>query len=418
MCRRSDAMLKSYMRSSEHKRNLINFIELNPNIIIEDVKTINLRAWSEAESSDTNNQLSSNLDQWSEVENSDTKIKLPPNVGEWSEADNSHSAISLNLDESSEAIYWGPNTNSDQCVEVGNLDSLPDTQSLDQTNQEINTDESDEPQINGEIKRRIDSGQCVKTNNLDSLEDTQSFDDTNTNESNEQQIKEEIKSRSKYGENTSKPKKALQVCNICGKQVYRIHEHLLTHNDVHIECSICNKRFQSEKGLRDHQMLHAGEKPYKCKLCPVEYATKYRLTEHESNKHDIQPPTFNCDNCNTTFATDALLAKHLQSYVHMYLNHSKNYRNVELDGYVKCKICDKEFKCLKYLKQHDKLKHQPDGKKHICEMCGKAFLFKACLRDHIATHTGERFNCDICNDSFINYRTLRKHIKANHESVE
>lgn len=436
MCRKSDAILKSYINSLEYKRNLLNFIELTPNIIIEDVKSLNGV-------------------QWSEPENLDSKIILPAYLGQSFEVDNSQSAVSLNLDESSEAIYWDG---------INNL-----------------TEGS-------------------KADYLDPLEDAENHREIEKSDENNQQISEKTKSLTKEKKKYGKRKRGLRVCYICGKQTIMIAEHLLTHrkigdckcdtcgkllrnrielsvhiqakhrpqkeknykcdlceyscetqryltvhvNNVHepnkkFECVICNKRFKATENLRLHQMTHTGENRYKCRLCPEQFKDKEKFKKHKMDEHNIQPDKlFKCDQCNLTFLFNYGLVRHLKSELHqvggmfeceicsekfnmkslfkrhMHLKHQDG--NKFAGDPVKCNICNKEFKYAIYLRGHQRI-HQSDYK-YRCEICDKGFHWRSSWKEHMPKHTGEKFHCNSCDAVFVNYRILRRHIKANHEGVE
>lgn len=466
MTRKSDAILKLYMNSLEYKRNLINFIELKPNIVRE----------SEAENSGSTKNLSGNLNQYSpsELENSIPNNELTVKLGQSSEEDNliTNNELSENLDQSS----GDANLQNKSC----------------------GTDNWD---TNSKFSSKLDS----EADNLDPFGD-QNYDqnphEIHESENDIQHFRVITRSRKKENGKKSKRKHELRVCYICGKQTTNYTDHLLTHrndrdlkcdkcdklvsnrvalkkhqNFVHnpnhkkhvcdmcglslsgkhvlarhirsihfgirtFECTVCNKLFENNYNLKLHQMKHTGEKPYKCKTCPAQFTCKIKFREHKMNEHNIQPPKlFNCDKCNLTFVYNYQLLRHYKTPLHeaggifkceicleefkmhsmftrhMSLKHGATHsKRKNLDVNVKCKVCNKEFKQLRYLRQHERL-HKPGGKKYKCEVCGKSFLFNASLREHLRQHTGERAKCEICSDSFINFRKLRKHIKAEHSNT-
>ncbi|GMS94616.1 hypothetical protein PENTCL1PPCAC_16791, partial [Pristionchus entomophagus] len=58
---------------------------------------------------------------------------------------------------------------------------------------------------------------------------------------------------------------------------------------------------------------------------------------------------------------------------------------------------------------HDSLRVQPE-KKHICEICSKAFPYLSILESHKRCHTGEKpFKCHYCDKKFAQKATLQVH---------
>ena len=76
----------------------------------------------------------------------------------------------------------------------------------------------------------------------------------------------------------------------------------------------------------------------------------------------------------------------------------------------KCKICGKAFFRNDYLRKH---LHTHTGKKPCkCQICGKAFSLNSSLNEHRRTHTGEKpYKCKICSKAFSQSGRLKKHLR-------
>ena len=76
-----------------------------------------------------------------------------------------------------------------------------------------------------------------------------------------------------------------------------------------------------------------------------------------------------------------------------------------------CNICGKEVK-NSYMARHIQQIHvSPQDRKHKCEHCGRGFVDRQRLNDHINIHTEARpYICDQCGVSYKNNPNLRQHV--------
>ncbi|KAK3911292.1 Zinc finger and BTB domain-containing protein 49, partial [Frankliniella fusca] len=51
-------------------------------------------------------------------------------------------------------------------------------------------------------------------------------------------------------------------------------------------CHICSKVFGWSTDLKRHILIHTGERPFKCKLCPSSFTRNFLLQKHESKVHN------------------------------------------------------------------------------------------------------------------------------------
>ena len=162
------------------------------------------------------------------------------------------------------------------------------------------------------------------------------------------------------------------------------------------------EQFDNAKDVKRHyrhihlgKPLPQGRKNYtpKKKVCEECGVAVFGLTNHMESVHgNSQVP---CTECDKVFRSTMLLKGHINKV------HNK----------VSCTMCGGMVSKGK-LSFHMHQKHTPiSDRKHKCEICGKGFIDKTRLSDHINVHTGEKpHKCKFCNKGFASNGT-----KAGHE---
>ncbi|XP_071050487.1 gastrula zinc finger protein XlCGF26.1-like isoform X8 [Onthophagus taurus] len=172
----------------------------------------------------------------------------------------------------------------------------------------------------------------------------------------------------------SKHKGVRHACKDCGKiftTEWYLREHSVKHNDdyeqqyfscsecekkfmvksslnQHIKrvhcgkglsiCEICGKAVTSKTSLRDHIMIHTGEKPFKCEVCKKPFKTKNLLKIHVRTHTNSKP--FVCNICEKAFTQRTSLVVHIRQHTG-----EKPYP---------CVVCNRRFYTSSSLKVHSK----------------------------------------------------------------
>ncbi|KAK8393980.1 hypothetical protein O3P69_006287 [Scylla paramamosain] len=213
-------------------------------------------------------------------------------------------------------------------------------------------------------------------------------------------------------------------CSQCGK-VFKTERtmtrHLRTHLNMTYTCDFCNKQFRHEESLRVHKSVHKeGGSGNVCNVCEKDCKTPHYLQLHMSTKHEAAK--FMCQHYRKHMAMhhgDAYLKfkcnlcpRHFMTMSELRLHqvvHSTEKKHL-------CDVCGKAFKHEYTRDKHTKTVHRED-REHMCPQCGTLFKAKAYLDQHLAhVHTTkERVVCKYCGNDFKTDANLRSHIKVVHK---
>ncbi|XP_067013736.2 zinc finger protein 595 isoform X2 [Anabrus simplex] len=140
------------------------------------------------------------------------------------------------------------------------------------------------------------------------------------------------------------------------------------------------------------------EKFCKCPYCGEEVPEASSLKLHILSSHPGKKP-YGCPECKRGFERWVFLNKHMR----------KHYAEQPC-----CHVCLKIFDAPYKLKDH--MASHTGEKRHECPVCKKMFYKKSNLNQHLKVHTNERaFTCNECGQAFRYAKGLKRH-KLTHTS--
>ncbi|XP_050676881.1 zinc finger protein 555-like isoform X2 [Leptidea sinapis] len=177
-----------------------------------------------------------------------------------------------------------------------------------------------------------------------------------------------------------------------------LKKHMVDHFGTHT-CDLCGACFLEQASLRTHIKAHSKiDLNFPCEICGKNLKSKYSRRLHIATVHE-KKPTVNCYKCEQCFLSYALRNRHL----------------IEVHGDNRtfpCKLCDKVYNRRKTLMEHNRRNHLKVYR-HQCDLCEQRFYLPSRLREHMATHTGERnFRCEFCDKSYPRLQSLQEHIRS------
>ena len=199
------------------------------------------------------------------------------------------------------------------------------------------------------------------------------------------------------------------LCKYCPEirqSINEILEHHWTYHEMQklpfFQCEMCDfystRRMQAVNHVKNEHNMDEY-RPYKCKHC----STKWRETkEFHIHLESHYKQTVVCNICGKELAANGL-SDHISRVHEKDVNAEKNCvcdicgfrtdiksnlrkHTNQVHKKKKCPYCDYVRGSKNYMEVHIDRKHQEeDGRdlNHICSQCGKGFIFKFSLTDHL-----------------------------------
>ncbi|RZF48649.1 hypothetical protein LSTR_LSTR010739 [Laodelphax striatellus] len=143
---------------------------------------------------------------------------------------------------------------------------------------------------------------------------------------------------------------------------------------------------------------------YTCLLCSADdkvMGEAKAIIQHMKDVHQLR--LYICDICGQEYLKRNDLMAHLNEHV-----------NNE-EGDFQCEICNRIFSNLRLFRVHRRM-HLPQSKNWTCDQCGKRYLSRNMLDEHMNSHTGARpYQCGVCGKDFASKYTFRSHEKTHTE---
>lgn len=184
--------------------------------------------------------------------------------------------------------------------------------------------------------------------------------------------------------------------------------------------------------LTNHLKIHDENSfKYKCSVCSKEYINKSHWKEHMKLHDGLN--FVQCDECGKSYNSRKSLnlhknTKHVDERkficqicgkAFMTKHHLKNHLITHDDKRdYKCRFCDATFKKNDVLKMHENVHTREQ--KFICDICGEHFLRRSSLRNHRLTHFPghQRWKCRYCEDKFRTQSAMLTHVKNKHTDLD
>ncbi|XP_038220385.1 zinc finger protein 660-like [Zerene cesonia] len=227
-----------------------------------------------------------------------------------------------------------------------------------------------------------------------------------------------------------------KLCDYSTDSNRRYRYHMDKHRTANVQCKECGNTFVNTTGLKNHmRTIHkALARVHACDVCGKRYRRRNSLLAHAQTHTHTHAY---CESCDRTFRTHTTLLNHLKMHSKHVSDDVKRYicdecgkkflKKRSLQDHIdfdhlknskySCDKCSKVFKCHSGLKRHTQYVHEKvrPPRNKMCDHCGRGFTSTSILISHIRTHTGERpLHCTLCPATFAHSAALYTHKKLLH----
>ncbi|XP_072376816.1 uncharacterized protein [Diabrotica undecimpunctata] len=122
---------------------------------------------------------------------------------------------------------------------------------------------------------------------------------------------------------------------------------------------------------------------------------------------------FTCNKCNKVFPSPSVMLKHNCGQQPRKEKPAGRREVVDKDTKFYCEHCGRCFNIKWKLNKHLKKCQNNVAKQFVCTLCNRVFKKAYHLREHMASHTGERnYSCNLCGKTFQRSSSKHKHMRS------
>ena len=159
------------------------------------------------------------------------------------------------------------------------------------------------------------------------------------------------------------------------------------------QCQIWHRYLSGKDGLKVHNMIHTGERPFKCSMCDRSFRRRSHLLNHEL--------------CHWDEPSGSIAGHSTGGSVSCSTSGSSQGNEERL---LKCRVCPAVFSSVLSLKAHLTI-HDP-SRPFPCTICGMKCKTSGNMRQHMRAHTATpNLCCPYCDKRFHRTSYFEEHLQ-------
>eukprot|EP00063_Salmo_salar_P090388 XP_014065223.1 PREDICTED: zinc finger protein 287-like isoform X1 [Salmo salar] len=198
-------------------------------------------------------------------------------------------------------------------------------------------------------------------------------------------------------------------CSVCEK-TFRMAGSRDTHERGHTGknywCSDCGETFKERQERDTHEcIVYKGERPFSCSECNKDFQRQYHLKQHQLEKHPLMVDQTvhrkpRCSVCGKVFAEIRWLIRHERTHRGKNQRRDRDPHESIVEDPINEQLESKDLEGQLESVESSEAPIKSEMIRYTCEICGTTWATKSSMRSHMVIHKKKHYTCDVCGKVF------------------
>ncbi|XP_029622299.1 zinc finger protein 665-like isoform X2 [Salmo trutta] len=198
-------------------------------------------------------------------------------------------------------------------------------------------------------------------------------------------------------------------CSVCEK-TFRLAGSRDTHERGHTGknywCSDCGETFKERQERDTHEcIVYKGERPFSCSECNKDFERQYHLKQHQLEKHPLMVDQTvhckpRCSVCGKVFTDIRWLIRHERTHRGKNERRDRDPHESIVEDPINKQLESKDLEGQLESVESSEAPIRSEMIRYTCEICGTTWATKSSMRSHMVIHKKKHYTCDVCGKVF------------------